>query len=350
MMTLAITVAMGPWLAAQVQTEVPPVVPGAKPATVEHIKIHGTALVGNLEGDAVDRDALVFLPPSYTEEKSRRYPVVYALHGYSIGAEQWSHEIHVPQTIEGAFAQGAKEMIVVLPDSKTLHNGSMYSSSVTTGDFEQFIARDVVAYMDAHYRTIPNRSSRGLVGHSMGGYGATRIGMKHSDVFGSLYIMSPCCLSPRMAGPANPEMDKALEAVKTPEDSAKLQFFARAQLATAAAWSPNTKNPPLYLDLPTKGGEPQPDVLAKWAANAPLAFIDQYIGGLRQYRAIAIDVGDQDGLRIDTGKLHDVLDKYGIANSFEIYKGTHTSAVADRFQNHVLTFFSQNLCFQEGCR
>jgi enterochelin esterase-like enzyme len=50
---------------------------------------------------------LVFLPPSYAKEKSRRYPVVYALHGYSIGAEQWSREIHVPETIEGAFAQGA---------------------------------------------------------------------------------------------------------------------------------------------------------------------------------------------------------------------------------------------------
>ena len=87
--------------------------------------------------------------------------MVYALHGYSIGAEQWSHEIHVPQTIEGAFAKGAQEMIVVLPDSKTVHNGSMYSSSVTTGDFENFIAHDLVAYIDAHYRTIPKRVSRG---------------------------------------------------------------------------------------------------------------------------------------------------------------------------------------------
>jgi enterochelin esterase-like enzyme len=349
-MTLAITVALGSRLAAQVQTEVPPAVPGAKPVTVEHIKVHGTALEGNLEGDAVDRDVIVFLPPSYQKDKHRRYPVVYALHGYSIGAEQWAHEIHVPQTIEGTFAQGAKEMIVVLPDSKTLHNGSMYSSSVTTGDFERFIAHDVVAYIDAHYRTIPDRLGRGLVGHSMGGYGAARIGMKHSDVFGSLYIMSPCCLSPRPAGPANPEMEKALEAVKTPEDSAKLPFFPRAQLATAAAWSPDPKNPPLYLDLPTKEGVPQPDVLAKWAANAPLAFVDQYIGNLRQYRAIAIDVGDLDGLRADAGKLHDVLDKYGIANSFEVYPGTHTSKVADRFQNHVMRFFSQNLCFQASCR
>ena len=349
-MTLAITFALGPRVAAQVQTEVPPVVPGAKPVTVEHVKVHGTSLEGNLEGDAVDRDVFVFLPPSYAKQKSRRYPVVYALHGYSIGAEQWTHEIRVPQTIEGAFAQGAQEMIIVLPDSKTLHNGSMYSSSVTTGDFEQFIARDLVTYIDAHYRTLPNRLSRGLVGHSMGGYGATRIGMKHADVFGSLYIMSPCCLSPRPIGPANPEIEKALEAVKKPSDSAKLSFFARAQLATAAAWSPDPKNPPLYLDLPTKDGVPQPDVLARWAANAPLAFVDQYVGSLRRYRAIAIDVGDQDGLRTDAGKLHEVLDRYEIANSFEVYQGTHTSKVAERFQNHVLPFFSRNLCFQPGCR
>lgn len=348
--TLGLFIALALQLAAQVKTDVPPTVPGAKPVKVERIKIHGTALEGNLEGDGVDRDVLVFLPPGYAREKSRRYPVVYALHGYSIGAEQWSQEIHVPQTIEGAFAQGAKEMIVVLPDSKTLHNGSMYSSSVTTGDFEKFISFDVVSYIDAHYRTIPNRLARGLVGHSMGGYGATRIGMKHADVFGSLYIMSPCCLSPRPAGPRNAEMEKTLEAVKTPEDLAKLPFGARAQLATSAAWSPNPKNPPFYLDLPTKAGEPQPDVLAKWAANAPLAFIDQYIGNLRQYRAISLDVGDKDGLRVDTGKLHDVLDKYGIANSFEEYAGTHTSAVAVRFQNYVLPFFSKNLCFGNNCK
>jgi len=348
--TLTIAVAMWPALMAQVETIVPPPVAGAKPLTVEHIQVHGKALEGNLEGDAVDRDVVVFLPPGYQKDKQRRYPVVYALHGYSIGAEQWTHEIHVPQTIEGAFAQGAQEVIVVLPDSKTIHNGSMYSSSVTTGDFENFIAHDLVSYIDAHYRTLPNRASRGLVGHSMGGYGATRIGMKHSDVFGSVYIMSPCCLSARPAGPPNLELEKKLAAVKTAEDSAKLGFFERAQLATAAAWSPDPKNPPLYLDLASKDGVVQNDVLAKWAANSPLSFIDQYIGNLRQYHAISIDVGDQDGLRVDTIKLHEVLDKYGIPNTFELYHGTHTSAVADRFQNHVVPFFGKNLCFQASCQ
>jgi enterochelin esterase-like enzyme len=345
---------------AQVQTIVPPVVAGAKPVAMERIKVHSASIEGNLEGESADRDVIVFLPPGYSKDKNRRYPVVYALHGYSIGAEQWTHEIHVPQTIEGSFAQGGKEFIVVLPDSKTIYNGSMYSSSVTAGDFERFISHDLVAYIDAHYRTIPDRKSRGLVGHSMGGYGATRIGMKHPDVFGSLYIMSPCCLSPMAGGGPGPSdqakeraiaSEKKVAAAKSPADlAAQSPGFGSAQYATAAAWAPDPKNPPLYFDLPTKDGDPQPEIVAKFAANAPLVFIDQYIGNLKQYRSISIDVGDQDGLRFDATKLHTILDNYGITNGFEIYSGTHTSAVADRFQNHVMPFFSKNLCFTKDCK
>ena len=145
--------------------------------------------------------------------------------------------------------------------------------------------------------------------------------------------------------------EKKIAGAKSPSDAAALlPGFGSAQLATAAAWAPNPKNPPLYLDLPTKDGVPVPEVQAKYAANAPLAFVDQYIGNLKADRAISMDVGDQDGIRVDAGKLHDIFDKYGIVNSFEIYPGTHTSAVADRFQNHVMLFFSKNLCFQASCQ
>ena len=347
---IAIAIALGSVLAgsppalAQVATNTPPVVPNARPVTIQHLKVHGVSLEGNLEGESADRDVLVVLPPSYATSPRRRYPVVYALHGYSIGAEQWTHEIHVPQTVEGAFAKGAREMIIVLPDSKTAYNGSMYSSSATVGDFEDFVAHDLVAYIDAHYRTIPNRASRGLAGHSMGGYGVARIGMKHPDVFGALYLMSPG-LDIRPAEPADPAAQAQLESVQTPADSAKLPFGLRAQLAVAAAWSPNPANPPLYLDLPNKDGKPRPEILAKWDANAPLAMVDQYVGALRRYRAIAIDVGDQDGLKAASGKFHDVLDSYHIANRFEIYPGTHTSNVAFRFQDSVIPFFSKALEF-----
>ena len=183
--------------------------------------------------------------------------------------------------------------------------------------------------------------------------------MKHPDVFGALYIMSPCCLSPMAGGgPGSSEQikeralasEKKVNGAKSPADLAALSpGFGSAPYATAAAWAPDPKNPPLYFDLPTKDGVPQPEVVAKFAANAPLAFVDQYIGNLKQYRAIGIDVGDQDGLRVDAIKLHTLLDNYGVANQFEIYSGTHTSAVADRFQNHVLPFFAKRLCFTGNC-
>lgn len=343
-LTMFVMLTAGPVTLAQMKTELPPAVAGAKPVKVEHIKVHSAAIAGNLEGESADRDVFVFLPPGYDRDKSRRYPVVYALHGFFIGAEEWTHEIHVPQTIEGAFAKGSRPMIIVLPDSKTIYGGSMYSSSVTTGDFERFIAHDLVAYVDAHYRTIPTRESRGLVGHSMGGYGALRIGMKHPDVFGSLYVMSPCCLSANMK-PIDAATAKAVRTLKSPADSAALPWYVRPQLALAAAWSPDPKKPPLYFDLPYENGVAQPEILAKWSANEPPAFIDQYIGSLRGYRAIAMDVGDQDDLRFDARKLHGILDSYGITNSFTVYRGTHTSAVAYRFEDSVIPFFSRHLCF-----
>jgi enterochelin esterase-like enzyme len=331
---------------SQVVTHVPVAVEGAKPAAVERFSIYAPSLEGNLEGNDVNRNIIVVLPPSYRKDTQRRYPVVYALHGYSIGAEQWTHEIHVPQTVEGAFAQGSREFIVVLPDAKTVHNGSMYSRSVTTGDFETFVAVHLVQYIDKHYRTIPDRLSRGLVGHSMGGYGTARIGMKYPQTFGALYLMSPCCLSPRQPSDLKAADFLALEAIKSPAESANLPFGQRALLATAAAWSPNPLRPPLYLDLPMKDGELQFDVLAKWIANAPLAFIDQYAGNLRQYAGIALDVGDQDGLRFDAEHLHEALNRYHIDHQFEIYAGTHVSEVAIRFQDHVMPFFSAHLRFQ----
>jgi S-formylglutathione hydrolase FrmB len=348
-LAVLLTVVCAPPLAAQAPATVPDLVPdpvaGAKPVTVERITIHGAVLEGNLEGDTPDRSVIVYLPPSYAADSKHRYPVVYALHGYSSSAERLAIRLHTPQTIEGAFATGTREMIVVILDAKTLHDGSMYANSVTTGDWEDYIAHDVVAYIDGHYRTIPDRLSRGLAGHSMGGFGTLRTGMKHPEVFGVLYAMSPCCMS--VPATIAPEMAQQLESVKVPADSAKLTFYPRALLATAAAMSPNPKNPPLYLDLPVKDGVTQSSVMARWNANAPLTIVHQYLPNLRQYRAIAIDVGDQDSLKVDAGEFHRILDDYGIANSFEIYSGTHVSALADRIQNHVLPFFSQNLKFAQ---
>jgi len=311
--------------------------------TVERIKVHGKALEGNLEKESPDRDVVVYLPPDYATQKGKRYPVLYVLHGYGLTAQSFEGLLQSSRTIEAAYANGVAGMIVVLPDTQTAYNGSMYSSSVTSGDWEGFLARDLVAYIDAHYRTIADRRRRGLAGHSMGGYGTARLGMKYPDVYGALYIMSPCCLSARDAPPAAAEA--IVEKVRAPEEAAKLDFLPKATLAVAAAWSPDPTKPPLYLDLPMADGVVDKSVLARWAANAPLAMLDQYAFNLKRYDAIAIDVGDQDGLRFDAAELHERMRERGIQNRFEIYSGDHGNAVPDRFQNHVLPFFGRVLSF-----
>lgn len=329
---------------AQVETLAPPVVEGAAKARVETIKIHSREIEGNLLGTPADRDVIVVLPPSYDRNPQRRFPVVYALHGYSISAEQWTREIHLPATAEGAFAKGTPEMIIVLPSSKNIYNGAFYSNSVATGNFENFIADELIAAIDTRYRTLARPESRGLMGHSMGGYGAARIGIRRAERFGALYVMSPCCQSPMGGRGMTAEQVAQLQALPSAEASTALPFGQRGTLAIAAAWSPNPAKPPLYVDLPVDlAAKERPEILAKWAANAPLAFLDQYVSKVRKYRAIAMDVGDKDTLVDDTRRLHEALRAQGIASDFAVYPGTHTSHVAFRIQEHALPFFGRNL-------
>jgi S-formylglutathione hydrolase len=311
--------------------------------TVQRIHVHGKGLEGNLEGDSPDRDVAVYLPPSYETSRDRRYPVLYLLHGFTDSVENWwgvkQHFVNVPSVMDKAMASGVQEMIVVMPDAFTKYQGSMYSNSITTGDWEDYVAKELVAYMDTHYRTIANRAARGLAGHSMGGYGTIRIGMKNPEVFSSLYMLSPCCMAAATLRP-NPQA----QAVRDPAEVASLDFFTKAAFASAAAWSPNPQNPPLFVDLPFKDGEMQPQIVAKWQANAPLAMIDQYIPNLRQYKALGMDVGVKDQIIGSTvATLDKVLTNYGIKHEYETYDGNHTDHIAERLEKKVLPFFGENL-------
>jgi len=327
----------------------PPGAPSGPPAkgTVEQIVVHGASLEGNLEGDAPDRDATVYLPPSYATSPMRRYPVLYLLHGY--GGKQDTFTTRLATLAESqdrlAAQQGFSEFIVVTPSAYTLHKGSMYSASPTIGDWEKFIAEDLVAYMDSHYRTLATRMSRGLAGHSMGGYGALRIGMKRPDVFLSLYLMSSCCLNANRN--PNPQGMAASEAIKTREQAVEAAaapgFGPSTSLASAAAWSANPNNPPLFLDLPVKDGKVRPDIVAKWVANAPLEMIDANVAALNRYYAVAVEVGLQDPLLASNQQLHEALTRNHVPHYYEEYEGDHTNKVRERIERYVLPFFSKNL-------
>jgi len=315
----------------------PPVVvpPGV---VVQHIKVHGAALVGNLEGEAVDRDVIVILPPSYAKAKARHYPVLYFMHGFALTAQGFYDFMHVPESIGASSAKGV-DFIVVMPDTDTKLGGSMYSNSPTTGDFETFIAKDLVSYIDGHYRTIAKRAGRGLVGHSMGGYGVWKIGMRYPQVWSSIYAMSACCVGPRTE-----TVEAARKIAAIPYDQAeKAGFGDKAALASAAAWSSNPKNPPYYMDFALKGDAIDPLVIAKWANNSPLAMVSSHVPQLKTFTAIASDGGDKDGLTKDATLLHEQLDGFGVANTFEVYAGDHTNRIVERFGTKVLPFFAQHL-------
>ena len=314
---------------------------------VEHVTVHGKALEGNLEGDAPDRDVTVYLPPSYQTDQARRFPVVYLLHGYGGRENTFTERLAGLQESADRLATnpGFSELIVVTPSAYTLHKGSMYSNSVTTGDWERFIAEDLVAYMDGHYRTLADRKSRGLAGHSMGGYGALRIGMKRPDVFMSLYSMSACCLTPNR----EPRVDAmaASAAITTREQAeaaaAAPGFGPSTNLASAAAWSPNPNNPPLFLDLPVKDGKVRPEIVAKWVANAPLEMLDQHAPALMRYYAVAIDIGTKDSLLDANRRVHEALTRLRVPHYYEEYDGDHTNRIRERVERNLLPFFAKNL-------
>ncbi|MEO6524812.1 MAG: alpha/beta hydrolase-fold protein [Mucilaginibacter sp.] len=321
--------------------------------TVLHVKLHGKSLEGNLDGDSTDRNLSIYLPASYKTSSKRHYPVVYFLHGFTDNDSKWygltKHWVNLPAILDTVFASGkAKEMIFVTADADTRFRGSMYSNSITTGNWEGFVAHEMVAYMDTHYRTIAKASSRGLAGHSMGGYGTMRIGERHPEVFSSIYMLSPASLTPFMETFSADQMVK-LESIKTITDFNKTDFGTKYMFASLAAWAPDLNNPPFYFDLPFKDGKALPAIQAKIIANAPLATLDQYITNLKALHAMGFDAGDKDipGIAASIKVLDAELAKYGIKHSFEIYPGTHTSRIGQRINQKVLAFFSDNLVFSD---
>ena len=323
----------------------------AQQGTKERIKVYSHAIEGNLINDPAERDVTVYLPPSYKIESNRHYPVIYMLHGFTDDDSGWfgweEHWINLHQVIDEALAEGqTKEMIVVMPNAYNTFKGSMYSSSVTIGDWETFITKELVDYIDGHYRTIPAAESRGLAGHSMGGYGTIRLGMKYPDVFSVIYILSPCCMSGQV--PSNPEFIKSVESIHSIDQLEDASFGVMATLASAAAWAPNPDNPPFYLDLPYENGEVRFDIAAKFSANRTLYIIDQYIPNLKKLSAIALDAGLQDrGISDATRKQHEMLDTYEIPHMYESYEGDHVNRITERIRTKTLPFFSEHLSFDQ---
>ncbi len=323
---------------------------------VTHVDtVSAPSLRHNLLGDSYKRAVTVYLPPGYGIGAQKRYPVVYLLHGFSADHRVFIkgpyQNINIRLSMDSLIRAGAvKEMIVVTPSAKNAYDGSFYANSPVTGNWEDFIVDDLVAYIDRHYRTIRNRSGRGITGHSMGGFGAFRVAMRHPEKFSAVYMMSAYGLVIGDSLRSMPATNawKAALAVRAKEDVLKAGFFADLDIALAAVYSPDRSSQPLYVDFPYRlEGDSLllvDSVAARWR-NTPMAMVPSHASALRRL-AIAFDAGTNDGfadIPASVTELDSLLTSLRITHTAELYEGTHVGGIRARLETKVLPFFSKNL-------
>ena len=228
---------------------------GSSTGRLLEIKIPAPALRENLLSDPIEQNIVIYLPPSYHTAPAKRFPTIYLLHGFLGNQTAWTsggyQGMSLGPLMDEMIKSGkSREVIVVAPNGRNAYAGSFYTNSVVTGNWEDYILRDVVGYIDANYRTIARPESRGVAGHSMGGYGAIMLGMKHPDIFSAVYALSPCCLAMEADFLSdNPAWLRTVRLTSIDQIKGRPQslvdFYVRALVALSAAFSPNPERAPV---------------------------------------------------------------------------------------------------------
>ncbi|MWV26603.1 alpha/beta hydrolase [Aurantiacibacter rhizosphaerae] len=321
---------------------VPAITPAAaqESARVAELTFEAPSLAGNIEGNSTERTVFVVTPPGYDENTGKRYPVVYFLHGYWMPAAAQQEGFRLDEAVQAASEAG-HDFIMVMPDGFSLRRGGFYSSGPTVGDYESMVADDLVNWVDTNYRTLADPASRGLAGHSMGGYGTARIAMQRPGIFSSIYMMSACCLEP-MTITAE---DAARIEGMTEDEVANADFAGLAQISTLATWSPDPTGEG-FLKVDTglqEDGTLDPMVNYRLAANSPIVLLPQFLPELNGLEAFAMDIGDEDFLLEPNRLWREQLDHFGVDYDFELYEGDHGNRIRERIRTKVLPFFAEHL-------
>jgi S-formylglutathione hydrolase FrmB len=310
---------------------------------IVHTRIEGTQLAGNLLGDPSERDLFVYLPLGY-EESERRYTTAYLLHAAGQTAAQlvtpdtdgtrWSPPLE--DVLDPVFGRmGVPPMIVVVPDGDSSWGCGQWVDSPVTGNFEQFVLRDVIPHVDDEYRTLPGADSRGVFGFSSGGFGSWNLASRHPDVFGAMAVLS-----------ADTFLDlthkfilyKYLDSIwpEPPNGPVEGNEWSEITYDYSATYSPNPDNPPFYVDLPVAwpSGELIQDVWDRWLSFDPVVNVHGRLDNLRRLSGILLDVGFNDDYNLHWG--HRLLSHYlteaGISHEHRENPGNHGGRARERFQ------------------
>ena len=323
------------------------------------------SLAGNIIGEPLEQQVAVYLPPSY-DGSDRRYPVVYALtNDFMVDTAQVVK--HAGDTRFGmklALGEGAQEMIVVTPDFlNALNLTNLFVNSPISGDWERYIAVDLVNYIDANYRTLPATESRGLLGATQNGMSAFGIAMRHADVFGSVYLQRPIAFHPdgleqtNMLSPAGrigvlnlfeelsalPEEERlsGMKAHFAPGNTYPFSQFGA--IIYGIAFAPAAEAGPPYFEYPytAPDGQIDPDIWRKWESG--YGEIPQKIEAYRDVLlALNIAVSSEDAPGSGATFLSEQLTTAGISHAFA---QSETSAL-EELGRVVFPFFSEVLTFE----
>ncbi|HEX5634605.1 MAG TPA: alpha/beta hydrolase-fold protein [Gemmatimonadales bacterium] len=306
--------------------------------------LHSTALEGNRLGDSPVRAVHVYLPPSYDREPSRRYAVLYLLHGMTSHPTEWldgSYQgFDLRAAMDSLAGAGAVEFLVVMPHADNADGGTFYVNSAAYGGWEEFVAQELVAFTDARYRTTAHRAQRGLAGQSMGGFGALLLAHRHPDVFGSVYAMSACCLG--FVG----ELAQG-SAAWSGKQPARLRTMGRA---LAPPGTPGLDAPMPFA--PDSGGSVREVavVSAAWRRSLPLELAARAPAPYGTLCGLALDYGSRDAIAsVPEGSraFSAALARAGIGHVRDEYDGGHVDRARARFEAHLLPFFAA--AFARGC-
>ncbi|WP_164013871.1 alpha/beta hydrolase [Pyxidicoccus trucidator] len=305
------------------------------PRHLEYVRLDSRALDGNLLGDSRTRELGVLLPPSYFHAPERRFPVVYLLHG--LGPREHGHlgYVGVQRTAFHQMESGElPEHILVAVDGTTSLGGSYYTRSPTTGDFEQYVVREVVGAVDARYRTRAEAQWRAIAGFSMGGHGAIKLAMKYPGLFSSVGTLSasPLSLEQRrtlyrdaLANKPVARDARELMALYPFEDA----WTVASIYAKAAVFSPARSHPPLFLELPFQSGRDDDPVWRRWLEEDPLTLLPRHHAALRTLDLLYMDRGSQETF-LGAEAFDRALESFGIPFRHQVFEGGHADDFQDR--------------------
>lgn len=316
----------------------------------DEIVFSSAVLKGNVLGDPSERPLWVYVPPTYNEDPTRRYPTVYMIQGLTGQLDMWRNRSPFrktfPELVDELFSDGTTSpCIVVWVDCWTSYGGSQFLDSPATGRYHTYLCDEIVPWVDAHYRTLPQREHRGIAGKSSGGYGAMITPMLRPDLWGGLAthagdaLFETCYL---------PDFRQSVRTLRNLYDGSFEAFwqdfrsrpaFSKESDATllndwcmAACYSAD-QDGTVHLPYNTQTGELLPEIWQRWLAWDPVRMAPQHAASLQTMKAIYIDAGRRDQFFLDLGAeaFRQMLERIGVKNVFfELFDATH-SAIEYRY-------------------